>query len=305
MITQRHLLSLTIALAFNLCLANTEVRTPNYLHHIADDSNTSYQAKSKHIQKIKYKEPLSIYLSNRLEIASNTLFWGRSLSGSQPGGASRTLLTAEVDHYYSFLALDLFNCKSSLSGSAATNTLASSGGLMSGTSIGSGVYLNPRKTLGAGLSLSIYQWPGQQWYRWTSTTALAPLNHDVKPVKTTNIQFMWHSFVLYYSIATTSDIQLYPSSPTATRWPHNWGDYIGLSTPSYSLSNNLFIGGKIEHWENTGDTISAHISRKLLDSTRGEFLTYYTSSSDSTIDDRFGFVIGLNFFYPQTIHKGT
>ncbi len=285
-------------------LAHTNVETPGYLKYIPDDTSTPASPK----QPVRKRPSFNVNMYNNIDLATNYLFWGRSLSGNQVGTANHNMIVAEKRNVYTFLEVNLFSYNSNIPATGATNSVVSSGGMMSGTTIGTGMYLNAKQSHAIGLSQSIYQWPDQQWYYWASSTTLTPLSSvsggtsNVKPVKTMNLHVMLHNFSVLYSSPTTSNTTINPNDTSQTKWPHNWGSYFSIKSPSYSLRQQIKISGLYGTWDNTGDIYQVDFNKQLNKNTLGSVRVYQFNSSDNSIDDNNGVILNLQFKLSQPIY---
>lgn len=294
-----------IAIAMTVsALAHTNIETPGYLKYIPDDTSTPASPK----QPVRKRPSFNVNMYNNIDLATNYLFWGRSLSGNQVGTANHNMIVAEKRNVYTFLEVNLFSYNSNIPATGATNSVVSSGGMMSGTTIGTGMYLNAKQSHAVGLSQSIYQWPDQQWYYWASSTTLTPLSSvsggtsNVKPVKTMNLHVMLHNFSVLYSSPTTSNTTINPNDTSQTKWPHNWGSYFSIKSPSYSLRQQIKVSGLYGTWDNTGDIYQIDFNRQLNKNTLGSVRVYQFNSSDNSIDDNNGVILNLQFKLSQPIY---
>lgn len=297
---------ITIALSSGV-FAHTTIETPSYLKYIPDD--TSLPASKTTASKKQSTLRVSAY--NSIDIATNYQFWGRSLSGNQVGTANHNMLVAEKSNIYTFLEVDLFSYHSNIPTTGTTNSVVSSGGMMSGSTIGTGMYLNAKQSHAIGVSQSIYQWPDQQWYYWASSTTLTPLGSvsggtsNVKPVKAMNLHLMLYNFSIFYSTPTTSNSTINPNDTSQTAWPHNWGTYFSVKTPSYPIPKKINVSGLYGNWNNTGDVFQIDFTRRFNENTRGTVRGYLFNSNDNSVDSNNGIILNMQFKMTQPIFTGT
>ena len=301
------LIQLLIVALTSSVFAYTNLETPSYLTYIPDDTSIP----TSKVTGPKKQSMLRVSTHNSIDIATNYQFWGRSLSGNQVGTANQNMLIAEKGNIYTFLEVDLFSYNSNIPATGTGNSIVSSGGMMSGSTIGTGMYLNAKQSHAIGLSQSIYQWPDQQWYYWASSTTLTPLSSvsggtsNVKPVKAVNLHLMLYNFAIFYSAPTTSNSTINPNDTSQTAWPHNWGTYFSIRTPSYPIRQKINISGLYGTWNNTGDVFQIDISRPINKNTRGTVRGYSFNSNDNNIDSNNGLILSMQFSMNQPIFSGT
>ena len=116
---------------------------------------------------------------------------------------------------------------------------------------------------------------------------------------------MLYNFSIFYSTPTTSNSIINPNDTSQTAWPHNWGTYFSVKTPSYPMPQKINVSGLYGNWNNTGDVFQIDFTRRFNENTRGTVRGYLFNSNDNSVDSNNGIILNMQFKMTQPIFTGT